>query len=172
MYGLGTGIEPSPDKMLQGRLFSYHDTHLHRLGANYTHIPINCPYATKVRNYQRDGPMCVDGNQGMRASAILATSNLTYSVYMYMTLVCCGTNLVSRLLPAGGAPNYYPNSFSGPVDNKAYMESRFKCPVADVTRLGVVHFNQNTLYIELSYCYTCTCTNLGSLSTHVGQHSF
>ncbi|MGZ3382766.1 MAG: catalase, partial [Isosphaeraceae bacterium] len=29
------GIGPSPDKMLQGRLFSYHDTHLHRLGPNY-----------------------------------------------------------------------------------------------------------------------------------------
>lgn len=28
------GIEPSPDKMLQGRLFSYTDTHRHRLGAN------------------------------------------------------------------------------------------------------------------------------------------
>ena len=26
------GIAPSADKMLQGRLFSYHDTHLHRLG--------------------------------------------------------------------------------------------------------------------------------------------
>lgn len=29
------GIEPSEDKMLQGRLFSYPDTHRHRLGANY-----------------------------------------------------------------------------------------------------------------------------------------
>ena len=37
------GIEPSNDKMLQGRLFSYPDTHRHRLGANYDQIPINCP---------------------------------------------------------------------------------------------------------------------------------
>lgn len=29
------GIEPSNDKMLQGRLFSYPDTHRHRLGANF-----------------------------------------------------------------------------------------------------------------------------------------
>ena len=29
------GIEPSMDKMLQGRLFSYPDTHRHRLGPNY-----------------------------------------------------------------------------------------------------------------------------------------
>eukprot|EP01121_Diplochlamys_sp_Union-15-3_P006299 TRINITY_DN167_c0_g1_i5.p1 TRINITY_DN167_c0_g1~~TRINITY_DN167_c0_g1_i5.p1 ORF type:complete len:491 (-),score=99.25 TRINITY_DN167_c0_g1_i5:28-1500(-) len=50
------GIEPSPDKMLQGRLFSYTDTHRHRLGtANYQQIPVNCPYRTRVQNYQRDG---------------------------------------------------------------------------------------------------------------------
>ena len=42
------GIEPSPDKMLQGRLFSYSDTHRHRLGANYLQIPVNCPYRTQV----------------------------------------------------------------------------------------------------------------------------
>jgi len=52
------GIEPSPDKMLQGRLFSYADTHRHRLGANYLQLPVNCPYKTAVANYQRDGPMC------------------------------------------------------------------------------------------------------------------
>jgi catalase len=57
------GIEPSPDKMLQGRLFSYPDTHRHRLGVNYQQIPVNCPYRTKTLNYQRDGPARVDGNQ-------------------------------------------------------------------------------------------------------------
>lgn len=56
------GIEPSPDKMLQGRLFSYADTHRHRLGANYQQIPINRPFNSKVRTYQRDGPACVDAN--------------------------------------------------------------------------------------------------------------
>ena len=60
------GMEPSPDKMLQGRLFSYPDTHRHRLGANYEQIPINCPYRANVHNGQRDGPMRVDGNQGKR----------------------------------------------------------------------------------------------------------
>lgn len=74
------GIEPSPDKMLQGRLFSYPDTQRHRLGANWLQIPVNKPRAD-VRNYQRDGPMTVDENQG-------------------------------------GAPNYFPNSFSGPSEDK------------------------------------------------------
>jgi len=62
------GIEPSPDRMLQGRLFSYPDTHRHRLGANYTQIPINCPYSTKVNNQQRDGPMTFTTNGASEAN--------------------------------------------------------------------------------------------------------
>lgn len=50
--------------MLQARLFSYADTHRHRLGPNYLQIPINTAFKARVRNQQRDGPMCVDGNQG------------------------------------------------------------------------------------------------------------
>ena len=48
--------------MLQGRLFSYNDTHRHRLGANFLQIPVNCPYRAKPRHYQRDGPMTVNNN--------------------------------------------------------------------------------------------------------------
>ncbi|CAD5216478.1 unnamed protein product [Bursaphelenchus xylophilus] len=58
------GIDFSPDKMLQGRLFSYTDTHYHRLGPNYNQLPINCPYKTRVRNIQRDGLMAYSTNQG------------------------------------------------------------------------------------------------------------
>jgi catalase len=56
------GVEPSPDKLLQGRLFSYPDTQRHRLGANFAQIPVNCPYSGKALNHQRDGLMRVDGN--------------------------------------------------------------------------------------------------------------
>jgi len=58
------GIAASPDKMLQGRLFSYHDTHRHRLGPNYHLLPVNAPKAARVSNYQRDGFMRVDSNGG------------------------------------------------------------------------------------------------------------
>jgi catalase len=51
------GIEVSQDRMLQARVFSYPDTHRHRLGANYMQLPVNCPYVSGVHNYQRDGPM-------------------------------------------------------------------------------------------------------------------
>ncbi|MFC2009781.1 catalase [Chloroflexota bacterium] len=58
------GIAVSPDKLLQGRLYSYHDTHLHRLGPNYQLLPINRPKATAVNYYQRDGAMALDNNGG------------------------------------------------------------------------------------------------------------
>ncbi|XP_046674973.1 catalase isoform X2 [Homalodisca vitripennis] len=57
------GIEPSPDKMLQARLFSYTDTHRHRLGPNYLQLPVNCPYKVTLNNNLRDGPMCFGNNQ-------------------------------------------------------------------------------------------------------------
>ncbi|WP_145699689.1 catalase, partial [Bacillus paralicheniformis] len=57
------GIEPSPDKMLQGRLFAYADAHRYRVGANHNSLPINRPKA-EVRNYQRDGQMRFDSNGG------------------------------------------------------------------------------------------------------------
>jgi len=50
-------------------------------------LPVNCPYRSKVTNYQRDGPQAYD-NQG-------------------------------------SAPNYYPNSFSGPEQQPAYRMSSF-----------------------------------------------
>lgn len=50
----GTGL--SPDRMLMGRIFSYHDTHLHRIGANYEQLPINRPKCP-VFSYNEAGPM-------------------------------------------------------------------------------------------------------------------
>ena len=58
------GIAASPDKLLQGRLFSYHDTHRHRLGSNYHLIPVNQPKKSPESNYQRDSYMRTDDNGG------------------------------------------------------------------------------------------------------------
>jgi len=57
------GIGFSPDKMLQGHLFSYGDTQRYRLGVNHGHIPVNQPRCV-VNSYHRDGAMRVDGNYG------------------------------------------------------------------------------------------------------------
>ncbi|WP_129285391.1 catalase [Streptomyces sp. GZWMJZ-114] len=50
------GIGPSPDKMLQARLFSYADTHRYRVGTNYTQLPPNRT-VNEVRSYAKDGAM-------------------------------------------------------------------------------------------------------------------
>jgi catalase len=57
------GISFSPDKMLQGRLFSYGDAQRYRLGVNHAQIPVNAPKCP-VHSYHRDGAMRVDGNHG------------------------------------------------------------------------------------------------------------
>ncbi|WP_417430247.1 catalase [Kiloniella sp.] len=59
------GISFSPDKMLQGRLFSYGDTQRYRLGVNHSQIPVNAPRCP-FHSYHRDGAMRVDGNGGSR----------------------------------------------------------------------------------------------------------
>ncbi len=60
------GIGFSPDRMLQGRLFSYADTQRYRLGVNHHQIPVNKPRCP-VNFFHRDGAMRVDGNFGGKA---------------------------------------------------------------------------------------------------------
>lgn len=57
------GIEPSPDKMLQGRLFSYNDAQMYRLGKNHQLLPANRPLVA-VNNYHIDGYMNTEDRQG------------------------------------------------------------------------------------------------------------
>lgn len=61
------GIGLSPDKLLQGRLFSYGDAQRYRLGVNHHLIPVNAP-RHGYHAYHRDGQMRVDGNYGATTS--------------------------------------------------------------------------------------------------------
>jgi len=61
------GISFSPDKLLQGRLFSYGDAQRYRLGVNHDLIPVNAPKCP-FHSYHRDGAMRVDGNGGRTLS--------------------------------------------------------------------------------------------------------
>ena len=60
---LVSGIGSSPDKMLQARLMSYADTHLHRIGVNHHQVPVNKPRCP-VHNYIRDGYLATADNYG------------------------------------------------------------------------------------------------------------
>ncbi|MBY7146297.1 catalase, partial [Levilactobacillus brevis] len=55
------GIEPSPDKLLQGRLFAYKDAARYRLGVNYEQLPANRPL-NHPNNYERDEFMQTDNH--------------------------------------------------------------------------------------------------------------
>ncbi|KAJ2927975.1 hypothetical protein H1R20_g9129, partial [Candolleomyces eurysporus] len=70
-------IEPSFDPVLQSRLFSYPDTHRHRLGANYQQLPVNQPIVP-VANFQRDGPQTYI-SQGSRPNYQSSIQPLTYA---------------------------------------------------------------------------------------------
>ncbi|MDB5354042.1 MAG: catalase [Phycisphaerales bacterium] len=59
------GIGPSPDKMLQARLVSYADAHLHRLGVNHHQVPVNKPKCP-VMNFIRDGALATAADYGSR----------------------------------------------------------------------------------------------------------
>jgi catalase len=128
------GIAASPDKMLQGRLFSYHDTHLHRLGPNYHLLPVNAPKAAKVDNYQRDGFMRSDDN-------------------------------------FGGAPNYYPNSFGGPVPRPEVAEPPFDV-MGKAARQKYVHPNDDFVQAGVLYKKVMTDTDrehlVGNIVGHLG----
>ncbi|WP_019178123.1 catalase [Methanomassiliicoccus luminyensis] len=62
------GIYPSPDKMLQARLFAYNDAHRYRLGVNSEMIPVNQPKGTTVYSNERDGHMNTGRNFGPTAN--------------------------------------------------------------------------------------------------------
>ena len=91
------GIDFSDDPLLQGRLMSYHDTQLHRLGSpNFVHLPINrpvCPFS----NNNQDGRMQMD----------IKTSRVNYSPNSL------GDNLPAPVAEADGGFVTYPERVEG-----------------------------------------------------------
>ncbi|KAF3012978.1 peroxisomal catalase A [Neopestalotiopsis sp. 37M] len=71
------GVEPTADPVLQSRLFSYSDTHRHRLGVNYQQIPVNAPKHA-FNPYQRDGLMAINGNYGANPNYPSSFRPMTY----------------------------------------------------------------------------------------------
>lgn len=98
------GIEPSEDRLLQGRLFSYADTQTYRLGVNAMQLPINAPKKT-VNTVNQDGAM----------NTASTTSGINYQP--------------SRLLVRETAPNarYRPLALSGTTQQLSIeREQNFK----------------------------------------------
>lgn len=72
------GIEPSADPVLQSRLFSYPDTHRHRIGVNYQQLPVNASRTSyRMGNFQRDGAMAFY-NQGSRPNYLSSIEPISF----------------------------------------------------------------------------------------------
>ncbi|WP_368564600.1 catalase [Pseudoxanthomonas sp. UTMC 1351] len=91
------GIEPSEDRLLQGRVFSYADTQLHRIGPNAHQLPINASNAAVNSN-----------NQDGRSNAGARTGTVNYepsrmppkrqpAEYRYSQLSLSGTTQQARI---------------------------------------------------------------------------
>jgi len=71
------GMGYSPDKMLQGRIFAYHDAQLYRLGANHQQLSVNTPHC-RVYNHQRDGLMSqTNGGDQLNYDVVNMSANLS-----------------------------------------------------------------------------------------------
>lgn len=113
-------IEPSEDRMLQGRLISYSETQTHRHGSNnYHQLPVNRPISP-VHNYQQDGVMVREhawnGSVNYQPS-LNPGEYLEDPDYLYSTMQVCGQYVqkeIGRTLNFAQAGDLY-RSFS-PTD--------------------------------------------------------
>lgn len=64
------GIGPSPDPVLQARMFSYPDAARYRVGPNYQQLPPNKAHSKVFNPFERDGPMRSDGNYGSQVNYV------------------------------------------------------------------------------------------------------
>lgn len=92
------GIEPSEDKLLQGRLFAYADTQFYRVGTNALNLPINRPHSP-VNNGNQDGSLNSDHTQdkgvNYQPSRLYPREELTSARYSHTLLE--GTTQQSRI---------------------------------------------------------------------------
>ena len=88
------GIEPSEDRLLQGRLFSYADTHRYRLGVNHTMLPINRPRVD-----------IANGNQDGFANIASSRSDVNYEPSRQKTYKANGDFSATKLPIAGTTQN-------------------------------------------------------------------
>jgi catalase len=104
------GIEPSEDRMLQGRLFSYADAQMYRIGANALQLPINAPLASVASNNQ-DGAL----NSGKRTGSVNYEPSRHQALsedpaYKFSNLALSGTTQQQRIAKTanfGQAGDFY-----------------------------------------------------------------
>ncbi|MDL2280295.1 catalase [Selenomonadales bacterium OttesenSCG-928-I06] len=143
------GIGLSPDKMLQGRLFSYGDAQRYRLGVNHNSIPVN-QAKVPVHAYHRDGMMRVDGNYG---------ATLGYEPNSYGEWAEQPEFREPPLALDGAMDHYEPKD--DPTDDCFYqggdlyrlMTEDKKCLLIENTARNIADTTENIKYRHAAHCY-------------------
>ena len=143
------GIGLSPDKLLQGRLFSYGDAQRYRLGVNHGHIPVNRPHCP-VHDYHRDGAMRTDGNYG---------GTIGYEPNSYGEWAQQDTFREEALKLAGDMDRYEPkvdqtdDCFYQPGDLYRLMTEPQKALLISNTAGAMDGVTDNIKYRHAAHCY-------------------
>ncbi|MDR1991887.1 MAG: catalase [Nitrososphaerota archaeon] len=141
------GIGHSPDKLLQGRLFSYGDAQRYRLGVNHSSIPVNAPKCL-VHSYHRDGFMRVDGNYG---------ATIGYHPNSYGQWVEQREYAEPSLAVEGAIDNYDPyvddDCFYQPGDLYRLMSEDKRALLIKNTATNIVSVTENIKYRHAAHCY-------------------
>jgi catalase len=134
------GIEPSPDKMLQGRLFGYADTQRYRVGTNYQELPANRPLV-KVANNNQDGSMSSApqvGEVNYEPSTVkqmgAVTPQPSFKLSEYAVSGVTQQKAIANTDDFGQAGNHW-RSFSG--DGQAYLIKDLASDLNRVTDHGI-----------------------------------
>lgn len=143
------GIGFSPDKLLQGRLFSYGDAQRYRLGVNHDQIPVNrahCP----VHSYHRDGLMRVDGNAGATTGYYPNSKEEWEPQPEY-----------AQPVPEGNGKIGYHDPYNDPSDNcfaqpgalYRLMTEAQRCQLISNTSTDIGPATKNIKYRHAAHCY-------------------
>jgi catalase len=139
------GIDFSNDPLLQGRLFSYLDTQLSRLGSpNFHQLPVNapkCPFA----NQQRDGHMQMlqpRGRVAYEPSSLAADSARESATQGFRSFAAAENGERGRVRPASFADHYSQARLfyrSQTAPEKAHIASAL---VFELSKVQALHIRQ------------------------------
>lgn len=143
------GVGLSPDKVLQGRLFSYGDAQRYRLGVNYNHIPVNrprCPYA----EFHRDGAMRTDGNFG----ATIAYEPNSYGVWNQQASAAEPALALDGMAGAWDpAEEAADDTFYQPGDLYRLMDEMARAALISNTAADIDAASENVKLRHAAHCY-------------------
>jgi catalase len=146
------GISFSPDKLFQGRLFTYGDAHRYRLGVNHDLIPVNKPLVP-THSYHRDGQMRVDSNYGAAAGYTPNSVGEWLEQPQY-------ADYVDLPLPLDGGADRYSqyiddDCFHQPGDLWRLLTPEKKLLLIDNTARNIESVTQNVKDRHAAHCYLC-----------------